>query len=293
MTVVPRPGQVYSVFADLYTHKLGENKMRFWRIESPEYDSDYKHTYVNGSLEHPYGLPGVECDVCGDTWGGSRILPFECPESFRHHEKINNRWPISRAEHEALQKELMAILPIQGNPFFGLRPGDDFQPCFLDVPSRPRADFLWSSIGSLLVSERIKNALVEFCPSDIAVCPVTSRKIGKREAKLPPPIPSTGEPEDMIDEVPILRDTSEIAPYFEVLILKESEYPPGGTPTRVCPGCRRPDVDSSTRVLRMTPEMWKGHNIFFLATTLYVVITDKLRERLVRHRPTNVFFEAI
>jgi hypothetical protein len=267
--------------------------MKFWRIQSPEYRSDYKDTYINGSLEHPFGLPGVKCDVCGDTWGGSRILPFECPESFRRHKSITNRWPISRAEHEALQKELMAILSIHGKPFIDLRPGDDFQPCFLDVPSRPRADFLWSSIGSLVVSERIKNALVEFCSFDIAVCPVTIRKIGKREAKLAPPMPSTGEPEDIIDEVPILQDISKIGPYFEVLMLKESEHPAGSTPTRVCPGCRRPDVDFSTRELRMTPEMWKGHNIFFLATTLRVVITDDLKELLARYRPKNVHFQEI
>lgn len=86
--------------------------MRFWRIrESLEHVSDYKHSYVNGSLEHPYGLPGVNCDVCGDTWGGSRILPFECPESFRRHKNITERWPISRAEHETLQKNLMDPYP--------------------------------------------------------------------------------------------------------------------------------------------------------------------------------------
>lgn len=273
--------------------KFGENKMRFWRVKDPEYDSDYKYSYVNGSLEHPFGLPGVNCDVCGDTWGGSRILPFDCPEYFRSHKNITNRWPISLAEHEAIQKNLMALLPIKGDPFVGLCPGDDFQPCFLDVPSRPRVDFLWSSLSSLIVSERIKNTLIESCSGDIAACPVTLRKIGKREANLPPPIPSTGEPEDIIDEVPILKVTSEIDPYFEIIMLKESEYPPGGTPTRICLGCKRPDVDNSTRELRMTPEMWKGDNIFFLASTLYVVITDHVRERLAREHPTNVVFEEI
>jgi hypothetical protein len=267
--------------------------MRFWRVKSPEHDSDYKYSYINGSLQHPFGLPGVKCDVCGDTWSGSRILPFECPESFRHHKNITDGWPISRAKHEALQKKVMALLSIHDNPFVGLRPGDDFQPCFLDVPSRPRADFLWSSSGSLVVSERVKNRLVETCSSEIAICPVTLRKIGKREAKLSPPMPSTGEPEDMIDEVPILKDTSEIGPYFEVLILKESDYPPGGTPTRICPGCKREDIDASTRELRMTPEIWRGHNIFLLATTLYAVVTDKVKERLLRLRPANVVFKEM
>ena len=267
--------------------------MIFWRIKSPDYESDYRDSYINGFLEHPFGLPGVRCNVCSDTWGGSRILPIVCPDSFRSHKNIVDGWPISRSEHGTLQKEIMSTLQINGEPFIDIRPGDDFQPCFLDVPSRPRADFLWSSLGSLIVSERIKNVLFDSCSGNISVCPVTLRKIGKREAKLAPPIPSTGEPEDIIDEVPILGDTSEIGPYFEILMLKESKYPPGGTPISICPGCQRPDVDNSTRELRMTPEMWKGDDIFFLTTTLYIVITDELKNRIENIHPTNVVFEEI
>ena len=272
---------------------FGDKKMTFWRVKSPDYESDYKDSYINGSLEHPFGLPGVKCDVCEDTWGGSRILPFECPDSFRNHKNIIDAWPVTRSEHENLQKEIMDALQIIAPTFVGLRPGDDFQPCFLDVPSRPRADFLWSSIGSLIVSERIKNELIDSCSDDIAACPVILRKIGKREAKLPSPMPSTGEPEDIIVEVPVLKDKSEVGLYFEILILKESEYPPGGTPIKICSGCKRPDVDNSTRQLIMIPEMWKGDDIFFLATTLYIVLTDALKGQLERHRPTNVVFEKI
>ena len=64
--------------------------MQFWRLEAPEYDSDYRQTYINGSLEHPFGLPGVRCDVCQQTWGGSRILPFECPASLRGHRNLTD-----------------------------------------------------------------------------------------------------------------------------------------------------------------------------------------------------------
>lgn len=267
--------------------------MRFWRIKRPRYDSDYRDSYVNGELVHPFGLPGVECSVCGETWGGSRILPFACPESFRSDKNIAERWPMSLAEHEALQHGLMAVLPMKGDLFVDLRPGDKFQPCLLDIPSRPRADFLWASIGSLVVSEQIKNLLIECCRDDIVVCPVTLRRVGKREASLPPPMPSTGEPEDIIDEVPLLEVTSEIAPYFEIIVLKESRYPPGGTPTSICTGCQRPDVDNSTRELRMTAGMWKGDKIFTLATTWYFIIIDEVKQRLERHRPTNVVFEEI
>lgn len=278
---------------DIDRINIQQEPPRFWCVKHPEYETDYKNTYINGSLQHPFGLPGVKCDICENTWAGSRILPFDCPQAFQRHKNIIDGRPISRAEHETLQKDVMAVLGITGDTFVALRPGDDFQPCFLDVPSRPRADFLWPSLGGPIVSERVKNLLVESWPENIVVCPVTLRKIGMREAKLPPPIPSTGEPEDMMDEVPHLRDKSDIGPYFKIVVQKESKFPPGGTPTKICSGCKRKSVDNSTRELRMTPEMWNGDNIFFLATTLYIVVTDDVKERLGRLHPTNVIFEKI
>jgi len=264
--------------------------MKFWRISQPECNSDYKHSYVNGSLEHPYGLPGVECELCGATWGGSRNLPFQCPESLRHHKNFIERWPVTRREHELLQHTLAAALRENEHSFGEFRPGDSLQPCFLDVPSLPRADFLWSSIRSLVVSERIRATLVGSWPDDVIACPVTLRKIGRREANLSPPIPSTGEPEDIIDEVPLCHDVSPVGPYFEILVQKESDYPPGGTPVTTCLGCGRPTIDASTRQIRMTPEMWKGDDIFFLATTLHVIVSDDVYKRLATLHPTNVRF---
>jgi hypothetical protein len=37
--------------------------------------------------------------------------------------------------------------------------------------------------------------------------------------------------------------------------------------------------------------MWKGEKIFFLATTLYVIVTNELKELLERNNPTNVVFK--
>src|SRR5262245_37539766 len=140
--------------------------MKFWRLTHPEYDSDYSHTFINGDLEHPFGLPGVECDVCGATWGGSRRLTVKCPTQLRRLDAMTERWPIARVEHEDLQRKTMRALRMRGVPFVDLQPGDDFQPSFLDVPSRPSADFLWASLGTLVVSERIKRFLDKACPKD-------------------------------------------------------------------------------------------------------------------------------
>jgi hypothetical protein len=262
----------------------------FWRLHHPDYGSDYKDSYINGSLEHPFGLPGVCCDICTATWGGVRILAQECPPQLQEHQHLRERWPIPRADHAKLQRELMTAIGTKGEPFVGLQPGDCLQPCFLDVPSCPRADFLWPSLGSFVVTDRVRDLFLTASGNDIAVCPVILRKIGKRNAKLPPPVPSTGEPEDIINEVPILKDSSTVGSYSEAVVLHESGFPPGGTPISVCSGCGRPEIGRN-RELRMTAEMWKGQAIFFLATTLHVIVTDALKKAIERLHPTNVSFE--
>jgi hypothetical protein len=116
------------------------------------------------------------------------------------------------------------------------------------------------------------------------------RKVGTRRATLPPPVPSTGEPEDIIHEVPLSKTHTGIGPYFEMIVLRDSGYPPGAQPKSVCRCCGREEIDSNARRLVMTDEMWRGDAIFRLATTLYLMVTDDLRERIARLRPTNITF---
>jgi hypothetical protein len=118
--------------------------------------------------------------------------------------------------------------------------------------------------------------------------------VGKREAKLPSPIPRTGEPEDMIEEVALLNETADVGPYYQVLPLRESNYPRDRPVKSVCAGCRRVNVDNIDTLagerVRMTDDMWSGDSIFYLATTLHIIVTDKIRKALSRVRPTNVVF---
>ena len=268
--------------------------MRFWILDHPDYDSDYRFSYINGSLEHPFGMPGVRCDACGDTWGGSRILPYECPAQLRKRKHLTDGWPISLEEYRSLQKEVRDALHITGYvDVRDLQPGDEFQPCYLDIPSRPRADFLWGSLGSVVVSQRVKDLLESENTPSLRFSPVTLRKIGKREAKLPPPIPSTGEPEDIIRMVPLFKQTNSIGSYYELLILSESGRPPGAEPKSTCSGCGREDIDSERRQIVMQQSMWRGEPIFFLATTLYIVITEQVKRHLQDLGATNVAFKEI
>lgn len=267
--------------------------MEFWKLEQPDYESDYQQVYINGFVEHPFSLPGIECDTCGQTWGGSRILPYECPLNMRNDRNIREAWPVSLEQHKVLQIKILEGLKAQGISISELLPGDAFQPCYLDIPSEPTADFLWASLGSLVVSEKIKRVLMKHCPGDISCCDVVPRKIGKGKPKSPPPAPSTGEPEDIINEVPLKTLDSYSKPYFEICIKKESGWPSGGEPAKICPGCKRPEINESKRILRMVDEMWREDQIFFLAGTLNVIITDNLKKLIENLRPTNVIFSRV
>jgi hypothetical protein len=263
--------------------------MRFWRITSPAQKSDYSHNWINGSLSHPDSLPGVECDVCGETWGGSRILPDTAPEAVLRR-RAKGVWPISLEQFDALRQEAEAQIC---RPGLRLMPGDSFQPAVLDVPSIPRADFLWGSLGSLVVSARVRDLLLEKCGTAVTVAKVKFGKIGKKEARLPAPIPSTGEPEDLITEAKPLSDLSSVGPYYEAIPTSESGRPLGGSPDAVCLGCLRPQVDSQKRQLVMRAEMWRDAPVFYLATTLWIIVSDDLKKEIELLAPTNVFFESL
>lgn len=269
------------------------NSKSFWQLQKPDYESDYDDIYINGMLEHPHGLPGVQCDVCGQTWGGSRGLPYTCPDALTDREALRNRWPLPRAEHLQLQRELLQAWGLPGQPFDTLRPDDNFQPALLDVPSLPRADFLWSGMGSLIVAQRIRDLLLEHCPADVVACPVSFRKVGRGDPALPAPIPDSGEPEDLITEATLVPDTSCLAPYYEILIGHESELPDGCTLVSQCPACGGQEIDMANRLLRMSDRMDTGHEVFRMATTLYIVVTDELKTKIEALEATNVRFENL
>lgn len=264
--------------------------MKFWRIDGPEYESDYDRLFINGHLDHPYGLPGIKCDACGQTWGGSRTLPIACPKDLRERKQIKERWPIPVDEHKQLQNEIM---PRLGNIDIKLQPGDSFQPSYLDIASKPTADFLWCLFETAVVSERIRDFLLKIAPNDVTFIKVNKRKIGNREPKLPAPIPSTGEPEDIIHEVDFLQDANDVPDYYEMIPKFESKMPLNTRILSTCNKCGRENIDGKSRLLLMTDSIWNGQAIFYLSTTLFIIITEDVKHQLEKINPTNIRFVDI
>jgi Protein of unknown function (Gmx_para_CXXCG) len=265
----------------------------FWRLQQPEYDSDHADTYINGALDHPFALPGVKCERCGQTWGGTAIVPYELPPDLQSVQQLRNGWPISGREHAKLRRRVLEALRAAGAPIAELRVGATFQPAYLDVPSRPEADFLWSGLGSVVVSQRVHDTMARAAVSGCEFVRVIPRKIGGRRATRRPLIPSGGEPEDLLAQVAPIRDPSEIPPYYELVVTAQSKHPPGAEPEATCELCGRETYDADARRLVMEPHMWNGQDVFFLATTLWIIVTDRVKALLEPLRPTNVSFGAM
>jgi hypothetical protein len=58
---------------------------RFWRLQQPEYGSDYQSTYVNGDFDRSHAMPGIKCETCGATWASSHVMPYACPVAMQAH----------------------------------------------------------------------------------------------------------------------------------------------------------------------------------------------------------------
>lgn len=92
-------------------------------------------------------------------------------------------------------------------------------------------------------------------------------------------------------EVPLLSRSDTVGPYFELVIQSVSGYAVGVQPLHVCPGCGRETFQDDKARFVMVESMWKGADIFFLASTLYIVVTDRVRRALQDLKATNVQFE--
>ncbi|MDD5460401.1 MAG: hypothetical protein PHG00_02025 [Methylococcales bacterium] len=240
---------------------------------------------INGILEYVYRLPGLTCAACGATYGGSRILSISAPPQIRNDQRFMSRWPISEVEHAALQQELAGYLEEELISFVTFRPGDNFQPAYLDIPSKPTADFLWPNIRSFVVSERMKNMVFDELLDDVEIAPVQMRKVGKRPSAIP-----VSDTPGAAQYVELSHTNDSIGTYYQILVRSESDYPTGGRPVSTCPLCKHKSIDDEKRELIMKEEMWSGQQIFFLKTTLHVVVTESLVEKIKSVQASNVDF---
>jgi len=219
-------------------------------------------------------------------------LPFDCPADWQSRltPRRGYEYRVTNAEFDAMREELaraVANFPTSLGP---LKPGDGFQPVLLKVPSRPKADFLWPPIA-VLVSERVRALCVDEGWTGVVFSRVEYECVGRRSpnAKLRS---RGGEPEDMLRRIPAGRAMSEVCGYAHVTVTQKSGLPPGVDPASVCPECGGATLfKHPKRQLVFEESMWPGDDFCRLATTRYVIITDRVKRALERLEATNVEFQ--
>jgi hypothetical protein len=146
-------------------------------------------------------------------------------------------------------------------------------------------------LGSVVISKRIRTLLESLRVEYVSYYPVTLREVGTWGTSRIPLRPLSGEPDDIIDTVvPPLGRTDSIGPYFELIVQTESGRAPGVEPDSICCGCGRETFPDRADRFVMLESMWKGADIFFLASTLYIVVTERVRSALLELGATNVQF---
>jgi hypothetical protein len=268
--------------------------MQFWRLDAPA-DDDYRAVFVNGEARCEHELPAVGCRTCGRLRCSGRVLPVDCPPAWESRPAFS---PPPRRAHRVADAEFAQIraeLEPAIGPFpaalGGLEPGDRFQPVLLRVPSRPTADLLWPGVGDLLASERVRALWEREGFTGIVFSRAEFERVGRRPATATLRTRG-GEPEDVLRRIPAAVHPGGLPRYWYATVAGTSELPPGVDATSVCAECGRavvPALGSSRRIL-FESRMWRGEDATLLATTRYVIVTDRVRLALEQLGATNVRF---
>lgn len=259
----------------------------YWRMTVPEYDTDYDGFFINGVVDHPYGLPGIRCRSCNSTWGGGSTLPLLMPPALLSVPELNNGWPVDDEEFRRLRDRVRYELGAEVVAS-DLEPGTRLHPAFLDVPSTPRADILWPAL-TVIVSERVKPVFESLGHDVVRMMPVAYRRIGARKPRLPAPMPWSGDPYDLLQDQPLRASTSDLPQYYELHVVARSGLPPGVVEHEPCSTCGR--VERSGPWERVVfDDMAPGTPMFHLGFSNIIVVTDTFRRRLLDVGATNVSF---
>jgi uncharacterized double-CXXCG motif protein len=105
---------------------------------------------------HPWGLPGVRCDVCGQTWSNTGTsYPTVDLSGLPNAKRYKNLWPVSRAELDALRQPIAPLLP----PGAPLPPGTDLGPLKGRITGVLSSHIAWHQSWDVLFDADVYRAL--------------------------------------------------------------------------------------------------------------------------------------
>ncbi len=116
-------------------------------------------SWTDGQIvaQHKWGLPGLKCVSCGETWGQPGLqYPSVDLSAWSREVEYRQLWPVSAEEFESRRSALEPLVP-KGVP---LLPGTQFGPLVGEVRG-DFGDFAWRDGWTLLARPRVITQLSE------------------------------------------------------------------------------------------------------------------------------------
>jgi uncharacterized double-CXXCG motif protein len=214
---------------------------------------------------HRWGLPGVSCPVCGQTWSNVGLAyPAIDLSAYRQKDILEDGWPVSPGEINRLEKEVREFSPeIENEP---LKPGTAFGP-LVGKSSGRLEGFIWNMPWTLLI--------------DVD----SLRKLESFGLSLPETVP------------PVLRFRGAAPELVEFQILARGRLLNGvhdGTWPRFCPGCEREGVSMPDNLIVERDSLPTGMDVFRLSNfTTVILVTERFKDAVTDSDIKGALFEEV
>ena len=264
--------------------------MNKWKLiepdEPPFGNSDLIKIIENGESYAIDSLPGLNCSKC-TSWGYSCLSSHEISKQIVKDLNLKEVLSLKVSDFNKLQANLIKSFLTEGLSIKqkDLPPGLSFPPLLLDIPEPPRFDVLWRG-EFLLISQKARSVIAQFNDGSSSFCRAKYGRVGKW---FPKEI-SEWDAEGIIDVEDALEYVTEFYPsdtplnYYGLVITARS-YPTDFIPNEVCEECGR-------FAWQREPQIQNPH-IFYIGDTLWIGVSNQLKEALEDEGITNLSFSAI
>lgn len=195
-------------------------------------------------------------------------------------------WPIPESDFAELRSSVLEALRRDHPELDQLEIGASFPPIEWEVPTRPEGKVFWAALEGPILAADLADALKSLGATGAHLIPVDGIRSGERSPEEEPPIPDSGEPEDLLDLATKSHDDSQNFSFLSVVA--EGRLNASLREHLACPGCGFVQVDRERGWRIWQDDMSPGCDFFHYPTTLWIIVTNRVADLLRELAVKNV-----
>lgn len=129
----------------------------------------------------------------------------------------------------------------------------------------------------------------------VTFCEVKIATIGKYEPdeEYPNCVETTPGTEELIKKINTEKSHERYKPLYEMIIKHESVTPACVNIERTCRHCGFEEINNADCGYSLSIESIPNDDIFYLGTTLFAIVSDKVKNIITENRLTNILFSRV